>query len=249
MRPKAILLDLDDTIIAYDKGLDLNTCWRKACSRHVLDMNEERIEEIVHSIRKQDKWYWSDPERFREGRLDLKKATIDFVSSALKECKLQDNDLTISNGIAIDFQTERDEITALYPGSIETLQYLTQAGIKLALVTNGCSRRQRNKVNRFDLAKYFDCIIIEEEFGAGKPDPRVYLHAVQQLGVNINETWMVGDNFEWEVIAPQELGMKGIWINPLGIEPPSHHKSESIYSVKSLRDLFYYLNIDESMSR
>lgn len=249
MRPKAILLDLDDTLIAYDKGLDLNACWRKACSRNIEDMNDERIEVIVHSIREQDKWYWSDSERFRLGRLDLKKATIEFVSAALKECSIQDDDSSISNRVAIDFQMERDELTALYPGALETLQYLQNAGIKLALITNGCSRRQRNKVNRFDLAKYFDCIIIEEEFGSGKPDPRVYLHAVQQLGVSIEETWMVGDNFEWEVIAPQDLGIKGVWINPHGVAPPSQHKLESIHSVKSIHDVFHYLRVDESMSR
>jgi putative hydrolase of the HAD superfamily len=33
---------------------------------------------------------------------------------------------------------------------------------------------------------------------------------------------MVGDNYEWEVVAPQALGMCGIWYNPFEVEPPDH---------------------------
>jgi FMN phosphatase YigB (HAD superfamily) len=39
---------------------------------------------------------------------------------------------------------------------------------------------------------------------------------LDQLGVTADDTWMVGDNDEWEVIAPQRLGVKGIWIDHKG---------------------------------
>ncbi|MGA9348435.1 MAG: HAD-IA family hydrolase [Anaerolineae bacterium] len=47
--------------------------------------------------------------------------------------------------------------------------------------------------------------MIKGEFGVGKPDDRVYLHALDQLNVKPEETWMVGDNLEWDVRAPQRM--------------------------------------------
>ena len=54
-------------------------------------------------------------------------------------------------------------------------------------------------------------MVVEGEFGVGKPDPRVYLAAMAPLGVKPGETWMIGDNLEWDVAAPQRLGIHGIW--------------------------------------
>ena len=53
---------------------------------------------------------------------------------------------------------------------------------------------QRGKIQRFGLEPCFDYILIEEEFGVGKPDERVYLHAIGQLDTHPSKSWMVGDN-------------------------------------------------------
>ena len=81
----------------------------------------------------------------------------------------------------------------------------------LALVTNGGAEGQRAKIERFSIAPLFNHIQIEGEHEFGKPDERAYLHAMNALGVEPHETWMVGDNLEWEVAAPQRLGIFAIW--------------------------------------
>ena len=58
-------------------------------------------------------------------------------------------------------------------------------------------------------------------FGIGKPEPRVYEFLMDLFGVGAHETWMVGDNLEWEVAAPQRLGILSIWCNPLGAPLPA----------------------------
>ena len=45
---------------------------------------------------------------------------------------------------------------------------------------------------------------------------RAYRLALAVLGVEPEETWMVGDNLEWEVAAPQKLGIAGIWMDSAG---------------------------------
>ena len=72
---------------------------------------------------------------------------------------------------------------------------------------------QRAKIEDHELEHLFDCIVVEGEFGIGKPNDEVYIHAMETLGVKPNETWMVGDNFEWEVVAPKRLGLTAIWVD------------------------------------
>jgi putative hydrolase of the HAD superfamily len=84
---------------------------------------------------------------------------------------------------------------------------------------------------------HFDCVLVEGDLGIGKPEDRIYLHALEQLGVAADETWMVGDNFEWEVAAPQRLGIKGIWIDHKGAGIPVNPSTQPFMIIKSLSDL------------
>ena len=99
------------------------------------------------------------------------------------------------------------------PDAIETVRWLRNRGLRLALLTNGAGAAQRAKIARFGLTDLFDAILVEGEVGAGKPDERVYRRALELVGTNPPETWMIGDNLEWDVAAPQRLGMRGIWID------------------------------------
>ena len=109
----------------------------------------------------------------------------------------------------------------LYPDAHDTVDALRAAGVKLALVTNGAAETQRAKIERFDLAHRFEHIQIEGEFGQGKPELAVYRHALDKLGCDAGDAWMVGDNYEWEVVAPQKLGMCGIWYDPFETGVPA----------------------------
>jgi putative hydrolase of the HAD superfamily len=93
---------------------------------------------------------------------------------------------------------------------------MREQGCRLALLTNGSSRGQREKINRFDLAGLFDMILVEGEVGFGKPDPRMYARALSELNAAADEAWMVGDNLEWDVAGPQREGIAGIWIDRRG---------------------------------
>jgi putative hydrolase of the HAD superfamily len=126
--------------------------------------------------------------------------------------------------IANRYRDIRDEAQCLFEGAIETLESLRSGGARLALLTNGGASAQRAKVERFRLASYFDHISIEGEFGYGKPEERVYRHALSVLNCSPSDAWMAGDNLEWDVAAPMRLGIWGIWVDRhdtgLPAEPP-----------------------------
>ena len=69
---------------------------------------------------------------------------------------------------------------------------------------------------RFGLASFFDSILIEGEVGFGKPDERVYRLALEALDTPAGDSWMVGDNLEWDVAQPQRLGIFAVWVDGAG---------------------------------
>ena len=80
---------------------------------------------------------------------------------------------------------------------------------------------QREKIERFRLAPLFDLILIEGELGFGKPDERIYRLALTELAAAPRQTWMIGDNLEFDVGQPQKLGITGIWVNATGAVLPA----------------------------
>ena len=89
-------------------------------------------------------------------------------------------------------------------------------------MTNGDRRQQRRKIERYDLARYFDVMVIEGKFGCGKPEEAVYRHALAAPGARPEDAFMVGDHLEWDVGAPQRLGVRGFgWTAPERGSPSS----------------------------
>jgi putative hydrolase of the HAD superfamily len=207
--PRAVLLDLDDTILDDTGGVE--GCWREACEHHAARLTPLEPPAVVDIIRKTSSWFWSDPERHRAGRLDLRVARREVVRLALLEMGIEEPDL--ASGIGDAYTDRRDAGMQAFPDAIDTVRWLRTSGCRLALVTNGAGPAQRKKIARFGLAGLFDTILVEGELGFGKPDERVYRRALDDLGVQASQAWMIGDNLEWDVAAPQKLGVFGIWID------------------------------------
>jgi putative hydrolase of the HAD superfamily len=117
------------------------------------------------------------------------------------------------------------------------VRWLRASGHRLALLTNGAAVAQRRKITRFELADLFDSILVEGELGFGKPDERVYARALSALDVKPSEAWMVGDNLEWDVAAPQRLGLRGVWIDARGRGLPAGSAVRPDHIVRSLAEL------------
>jgi putative hydrolase of the HAD superfamily len=123
------------------------------------------------------------------------------------------------------------------PDTHETLDRLKELGIKLALITNGAAEPQRAKVVRFALEHRFAHIQIEGEHGFGKFEERAYNHAMEVLGVGAGRAWMAGDNLEWEIVAPQRLGIYAIWHDGYGVGLPGNSPIRPDRIIRRLSEL------------
>lgn len=207
--PKAIMFDLDDTILSSGPHPDL--AWRDILSRFADRIEGASMAALFDALSAYRQWYWSEPDRHRVGRLDLGASSRHIVRSAFERAGIDAPLLADEIGETYNF--ERSLTVSPFPGAIETLQAVRDAGVRMALITNGHKVPQRKKIDDHLLEGFFDCIVIEGEFGVGKPDHRVFRHAMEQLGVGPDDTWMVGDNLEWEVASPQKLGIHCIWVD------------------------------------
>ena len=205
--PRAILFDLDDTII--DDSSNVESAWLAAIEAEAASLDGLSAAGIVAAVHQVREWYWSDPDRHRIGRADLRAASAWIVGEALSRFGVQDT--VLARRVAEHYRDLREGGRALFPGAIEALERVRGLGVATALLTNGPADGQRAKIVQFDLARHFDYICIEGEFGCGKPDERVYRGALKALACDPTRTWMVGDNLEWDVAAPMRLGITGIW--------------------------------------
>jgi len=234
--PRAILFDLDDTLIrAYAQPEEAWSRLLRIFSAHLDAHDEAAIERIRLAVMDEARTLWSDQSAAAKWRLDIPSARR--LSTQRGLARLGYDDEALAHQIADAFTEMRRNEYRLYPDAHTTVDALRQAGVRLALVTNGAAAMQRDKIERFDLAHRFDHIQIEGEFGQGKPELAVYRHALERLGCDAGDAWMVGDNFEWEVVAPQKLGMCGIWYDPFDAGVPSHASEQPTRIIKRLAEL------------
>jgi putative hydrolase of the HAD superfamily len=208
---KALLVDLDDTLLDYSGGVD--ECWSAACETVAGPAGIDTAL-LVEALRRERRLFWDDAERHRLERVDMPGAWRKIVERGLD--RMGAPGTALAGAVAEDFAARRWAVMRLFPGVPEALGKLRDGGVIMGLVTNGDKRQQRAKIERYDLGSYFDAVLIEGEFGAGKPDETVYRHVLERLGVPAGEAWMVGDHLEWDVGAPQRLGLRGVWVDREG---------------------------------
>lgn len=235
--PLALLLDMDDTILEDTVSTDI--CWQKTCRQFAAEIHPLLPEALVAQIDEVRVWYWGDRDRHRQGRLNLNGARAEIVGMALQRQGIDAPEL--ANRLALCHAELREKIMQPFPGAMETLEALRGRGMRLGLVTNGAGSMQRAKIERFGLAPFFDCIVIEGEFGVGKPDERVYRHVLRQMDVPPAQAWMVGDNLEWDVGAPQRLGIVGVWVDFAHKGLPAQSSVRPDHTIHTLSDLIHLL--------
>lgn len=124
----------------------------------------------------------------------------------------------------------------LFPDAIDTLTTLEARGWKIGIVSNGSARTQRDKIHRTALARWADVAVISEEFGRSKPDPAIYLHALDRLGVSVEQAWFVGDCAVNDAVGATRAGLRAIWLERHGKWPGQYERSY-VARVTQLREV------------
>jgi 5'-nucleotidase len=117
------------------------------------------------------------------------------------------------------------EICAPLPGAVSLLSAL-KGKVKLGIITNGFTALQQTRLERTGFRDYFDLLVISEQVGVAKPDPRIFDYALEQAqNPDRSRVLMVGDTAESDILGGINAGLSTCWLNangralPEGINP------------------------------
>ena len=92
-----------------------------------------------------------------------------------------------------------------------TLETLCRRGYKLGIIANqnpGLEKRLEN----WGLRQYFEVIAASADIGYAKPDKGIFERAFKLAGCTAQESVMVGDRLDNDVIPAKSFGMKTVWV-------------------------------------
>jgi HAD superfamily hydrolase (TIGR01549 family) len=127
----------------------------------------------------------------------------------------------------------------LIPGAADMLHELKRRGYPLALVSDGPGGKENNSLWHHGLWHLFKVHVMSGEVGVSKPDPGIFRHALDRLGIaraDYARVMMVGNHLTRDIKGANQLGLLSVWINwsprrskipadDLEIPRPHHHRS------------------------
>ena len=171
--------------------------------------------------------YWA---RYHHKLLPKEELRVGRFRETLRRFKVENE--TLAETIA-HLYTERSPYqTALFPDTIETLDYLSKK-YELHLITNGFEEIQGIKIRQSGLEKYFKHIFISEIVGHQKPDERIFLHALEAAGATAAESLMIGDNLQTDIAGARAVGIDQVFFNP----NRNKHRDKATYEITELKEL------------
>ncbi len=157
------------------------------------------------------------------------------VWEGLMEVLERPHETDVAAHLSATFQAERRALGRIpYPDAVPALDRLG-ARYALALVTNGLSDLQREKVAASGLGARFRAIIVSGEVGHGKPEPQAFQAACAALAVPPEAAIMVGDSIDRDVRGARASGVPVVWVNRDGATAPPDAKPD--YEVTDLSGL------------
>jgi putative hydrolase of the HAD superfamily len=125
----------------------------------------------------------------------------------------------------------------LIPGAGETVKELYRRGYALALVADGRPGTYANVLKQHGLHDLFTVFAISELVGVEKPDKRMFVHALDQLGIepaDYARVIMVGNRLDRDVRGANDLGMISVWLDwsPRNTKIPANDAEKPQYSIK-----------------
>jgi FMN phosphatase YigB (HAD superfamily) len=138
----------------------------------------------------------------------------------------------------------------LIPGAAETIRALAARGYRLALVADGPADSFYNVLGHYQLLTLFEVLAISGEVGVSKPEPKIFHHALDLLGIEADDygqVLMVGNNLERDIKGANQLGLVSVWLDwaPRRAKIPADASEQPQYTIKYPAELLELLAVVE----
>ncbi|MEI6666921.1 MAG: HAD family hydrolase [Acidobacteriota bacterium] len=222
MTTRAILFDLDDTLFDHWRGTrealealqgvyPAFGCWsiEAFVARHSLWLERYHLDVLAR-------------------RLTVDEARLKRFSQLLTEAG-EAPALETAARVAADYREAYVAAWRTVPGVLELLEAL-HPHAPIGIISNNVVGEQLEKIRVCGLEPYLDTIVISEEAGVAKPDPRIFSIALARIGCEAEEAVMVGDAWENDVVGARAAGIRAVWFNRFDAATPGASDVEQIRS-------------------
>ena len=223
---KDIFFDLDHTLWDFDKNSML--AFKRVFKKFKITIEFDAFLKIYEPINVE---YWKkyredkvSKENLRRGRLIDSFNFFDLIYSTEK-----------IDEIADAYIQELPFDNHLFEGAVEILDYLILK-YKLHIITNGFEEVQHKKLKNSGIDHYFSTVTTSEEVGVKKPNPKVFLTALNKANSLPAQSVMIGDSLEADILGANNIGMQTIFYNYR-----NENISKKIKSIDSLLEIKNYL--------
>lgn len=198
------LFDLDDTLFHHRQAV------RDGIAAHVASTLD------LDAAAELDRWDELEElhyHRYLTGELDY-----------LGQRRARARDFMAGFGVALDSDAEAEawfetylveyvRAWALFDDALPCLRALTDAGVRIGMITNGIPSFQQPKLDTLELAAHFEHVVTSGEFGIAKPDPTIFLHTCALFRVDPSEALYVGDRLRTDALGAVGAGLTGVWLD------------------------------------
>jgi len=219
---KAVLFDLGTTLI---RTAPVPEIFNRLLAPHGIQRPTEEIDAALREVIEQLK-----PEDYA---LSYDEFWRRYNMRILDRLGIQGNLESLADDIGDRWWENAD--LELYPDVRETVGTLKQMGLKIGLVTNGFQCDIDEILSRTGLVGVFDVTVGADAVGRPKPDERIFLYALRELGVLPEEALFVGDKLEIDYEGAEKAGLKPLLIDR---DDEIH---EEIRKIQDLREVVRYL--------
>ncbi|MBQ8507572.1 MAG: YjjG family noncanonical pyrimidine nucleotidase [Clostridia bacterium] len=217
MRYKSILMDIDDTIFDFQQGN------RNAIAALMAELGLssptvfDEYQAINHAC-------WEALER---GEMTQEILHVERFRRFLASKGRADDPQKVADRFA--FLLGRQAI--YLPHAEESVRAISEK-LPVVLLTNGITVIQKSRLACSTLANYARKIVISQEVGVAKPDPRIFELALD--GLDPSDALMIGDGLQSDVRGANNAGVDVCWYNPKGKKLPEGMHAE--YEVRDIRE-------------
>lgn len=227
MKIKHVFFDLDHTLWDFEKNSDLT--FQKVFDKQNIKVDLNDFLEVYKPLNFK---YWRlyreekvTKSELRYGRL---KNTFDAINYSISD--------DLIDVIAIEYIEFLPHFNHLFEGTFEILEYLKDK-YQLHIITNGFEEIQAKKMDSSKISHYFDAIITSESVGVKKPNPKVFEYALKVANATKENSIMIGDSIEADILGALNIGMQAIHCN----FDNQVVQNTSFMSINSLLEIKQYL--------
>lgn len=156
-------------------------------------------------------------------------------------------DIPVEEAIRIyrSFHYERfEDLIDIFPGMAQTIMALHNRGYKLGVVTSRLKHTSIKGLRKYNLEKYFQCIITADDTQKHKPDPEPIHMALEKLNSLPEKTIMIGDSL-FDIKCAHNAGTKAAIVSWSELSPDIYLAEKPEYVIEKAEDIVSILMNNE----